>query len=56
MTNRWKRGDLLLQQIADDGVSGLSRARAEIMLQSVRGGLVSLPMPDENVSEDKQEN
>lgn len=48
--------DLLLQQIADDGVSGLSRARAEIMLQSVRGGLVSLPMPDENVSEDKQEN
>jgi len=48
--------DLLLQQIADDGVSGLSRARAEIMLQSLRGGLVSLPMPDENVSEDKQEN
>ena len=35
--------DLLLQQIADPLVNSLSRDRAEIMLQSVKGGLLSLP-------------
>ena len=32
-----------MQQIADDNVSSLSRARAEVMLQTVRGGLIALP-------------
>lgn len=37
--------DLLMQQIGDAGVSSLSRARAEIMLQNVKGGLLALPLP-----------
>ena len=35
--------DLLMQQIADGKVSPLSRARAEVMLQTVRAGLIALP-------------
>jgi hypothetical protein len=35
--------DLLMQQIADGNASSLSRARAEIMLQTVRGSLIALP-------------
>ena len=35
--------DLLMQQIADGRVSSLTRARAEIMLQTVNGGLIGLP-------------
>lgn len=42
--------DLLMRQIADAGVSSLSRARAEIMLQTVKGGLIDLP---EAVTEEK---
>ncbi|MCH1568133.1 MAG: hypothetical protein L7U47_01820 [Alphaproteobacteria bacterium] len=34
-----------MQQIGDAGVSSLSRARAEIMLQNVKGGLLALPLP-----------
>lgn len=43
--------DLLMQQIADPSVNSLSRDRAEIMLQSVKGGLLSLP--EEPSEEDK---
>ena len=43
--------DLLMQQIADPSVNSLSRDRAEIMLQSVKGGLLSLP---EELSEEEK--
>ena len=39
--------DLLMQQIADGRVSSLTRARAEIMLQTVRGGLIDLPVAND---------
>jgi hypothetical protein len=39
--------DLLMQQIADFGVTSLTRARAEIMLQTVNGGLIDLPETEE---------
>ena len=42
--------DLLMRQVADAGVSSMSRARAEIMLQTVKGGLIDLP---ETVAEEK---
>ena len=49
--------DLLMQQIADGQVSSLTRARAEIMLQTVKGGLVDLPKTnDEPEAEAKGDN
>jgi len=49
--------DLLMQQIADGRVSSLTRARAEIMLQTVKGGLVDLPKAnDEPEAEAKADN
>ena len=49
--------DLLMQQIADGRVSSLTRARAEIMLQTVNGGLIGLPEAnDEPETEAKGDN
>ena len=42
-----KARDLLMQQIADGRVSSLTRTRAEIMLQTVRGGLIDLPVAND---------
>lgn len=47
--------DLLQQQIADGNVSSLSRARAQVMLQTVRGGLIALPEAvDEPAAEESE--
>ena len=49
--------DLLMQQIADGRVSSLTRARAQIMLQTVKGGLIGLPEAnDQTETEAKGDN